>query len=492
MNSTRSMRVVRKSFLIPGILLLAFIVSRLLYFWAGVRFHGDTFYLGWQFIDPLLLKTDLWRSLFYLHGQPPLLNAFTGIVLQLFPARYTVVFHTVYLFCGIVLLFSVFGLGIKLGFPRWVAVAISVWYILSPVTVIYENWYAYAYPLTTALCFAAYFLFRFVESGKPIDGILFSIPLAIMSLTWGFFHLSWLILCVGIGAFVLMKKKRVKSILWLLLAVALVTAWYGKNAIVFGSFTASSWGGMNLSKIVTLHIPGEIRAKWVKQGLISDLGRLPPFRSPDTYLRYFPDTPVTGIPLLDEIEYSTGFPNFHHLVFIEASDQQMQDAIRMIQLAPGRFVRTLMSAAYIFFHSASDYEHVAGIRAPIEGIDTVWNRSFYGQWQKGESFGELGSGSFLFDHVGWGLVIEYGFAFVASCVYLWKNRASIVSSPRFTLVLFMLWNILFVSVAGTILDIGENNRFRFVIDPFVFLLVVFSLKKFLESIKGPISQTRAG
>ena len=480
MNATRSLRVVRKSFLIPGILLLAFIFSRLFYFWTGVRFDANTISLGWQFIDPLLLKTDLWRSIYYLHSQPPLLNAFTGIVLQLFPAKYAVVFHISYLFCGIVLMFSIYGLGIKFGFRQWVAVAISIWYILSPVTVIYENWYAYAYPLTAALCFSAYFLVRFIETGKPFDAILFSIPLALMSLTWGLFHLSWLIVCVGIGAFAFLNKRRIKPALWLLLAVALVTIWYGKNAFVFGSFTASSWGGMNLSKIVTLHIPGEVRTKWIKEGLISDLGRLPPFRSPDTYLKYFPDTPTTGVPLLDEITYSTGFPNFHHLVYIQASDQQMQDAIQMILLAPGQYARTLIRAAYIFFHSASDYEHVAGIRTPIDRLDTAWNRLFYGQWKKGETFDELGSGSFLFSHISWTLVIGYFFAFVVSSVYLWENHASIVSSPRLILVLFMLWNILFVSVAGNMLDIGENNRFRFVIDPFILLLVVFSLRNFIQ------------
>ena len=36
-----------------------------------------------QYLDPLLLKSDLLKSLFYLHSQPPIFNLFLGIVLKL-------------------------------------------------------------------------------------------------------------------------------------------------------------------------------------------------------------------------------------------------------------------------------------------------------------------------------------------------------------------------------------------------------------------------
>jgi hypothetical protein len=46
-------------------------------------------------------------------------------------------------------------------------------------------------------------LVRYVETGRLFDGILFSIPLAMMSLTWGMFHIFWLLVCLGIGLFVI-------------------------------------------------------------------------------------------------------------------------------------------------------------------------------------------------------------------------------------------------------------------------------------------------
>ncbi len=461
----------------PWILAVWFLVSRAFYAWAGVRFDGDTYYLGWQFIDPYLLKHDLWRSLFYLHSQPPLLNLFTGLGLQLFPQSYSQVFHGFFLMGGLLLTLAIYFLGQKLGLPDFLCLLLAGWFAVSPATIVYENWYAYAYPLTVALAAAGVFLARYIANPKPIDGVLFSLALAGMALTWGLFHLVWLVGCFALVVFVF--RGRPRKWLPLLPALLLVLGWYAKNEILYGSFTASSWGGMNLSKIATLDIPEDTRERWAKEGLVSDLAPLAPFRSPEKYLDYFPDTPITGIPLLDQESYSTGFPNYHSLVHVAASRQTFSDAIRMIRLVPRHYALNVLRATYIFFHSASDYEHVYWIRQPVDGLDTLWNRVFYWQWDKDEGFVVMGS-SFAPGHVAWALPIAFVLAFAGSLKYLWDRRTSLTETQP-ALVLFMLWNILFVSAASLLLDIGENNRFRFVIDPFLLLLCAFVVREIIRS-----------
>lgn len=458
-------------------LVALFLLSRLAYWLAGLRFAADTYLLGWQFIDPRLLREDLWRSLFYLHSQPPLLNLFTGLVLQGFPGDYGAVFHALFVLLGLALTLSLYGLGGKLGFPKWLAFLLAAWFALSPATVVYENWLSYAYPLTAALVVAGYFLARFLERPRPTDGLTFSLALAAMALTWGLFHLAWLAGCFAIVA--LAFRGRPRGLLWLLPALCLVLGWYAKNGLLYGSFSASSWAGMNLSKIVTHRLPGEVRQGWARQGLVSDLALLPPFRSREVYLRYFPDTPLTGIPLLDEGSYASGFPNYHSLVHVQASQGHMRDALVMIRLAPRHYLLNVLRAAYIFFHSASDYEHVAGIRAPVDGLDTAWNRAFYGQWRKGDSFAEMAA-AFKPGHVAWGLVLAYALGLAGAVRRLWRSRSAGFDGPA-VLTAFMLWNVLFVSAAGTLLDIGENNRFRFTIDPFLLLLVALAVRDGLHA-----------
>jgi hypothetical protein len=68
-----------------ALLTAVFAVSRVLYYWIGVRFNIETLPSYLQYIDPALLRTDLWRSLLYLEQQPPAFNLYLGVILHLFP-----------------------------------------------------------------------------------------------------------------------------------------------------------------------------------------------------------------------------------------------------------------------------------------------------------------------------------------------------------------------------------------------------------------------
>jgi hypothetical protein len=74
---------------------IVFLSSQLLAYLLGIRFAGSLRIIiepFWQYLDPLILKTDLLRGLYYLHSQPPLFNWLLGVILQLFPNHYEFVF----------------------------------------------------------------------------------------------------------------------------------------------------------------------------------------------------------------------------------------------------------------------------------------------------------------------------------------------------------------------------------------------------------------
>ena len=321
----------RKELLAPVVLGGIFIISRLLYSGAGVQFDAGTINRTWHFIDIYLLKNDLWRSVFYLHTQPPLMNLLTGIGLQLFPASFASIFQSFFLLGGLLLTLAIYSLGNRLGFPKCLSIILAAWFTLSPATVVFENYYFYTYPTTILLTLSGVFLARFLENRRAVDGLLFSMALAVNALTWSLFHLIWLLGCFGIVAFLLRDNRR--KAWWLVPAFLLVFAWYAKNAILYDSFTASSWAGLNLFKTVSIRIPGEVREQWVKEGIVSELALVPPYRSPDVYLEYFPDTPSTGIPLLDDINMSDGYRNQHHLSYVYAGERYFKDSVRIIVLS---------------------------------------------------------------------------------------------------------------------------------------------------------------
>ncbi len=466
--------------LAPVFLGVIFFISRLLYSRAGIQFDAGTITRTWHFIDIYLLKNDLWRSIFYLHTQPPLMNLLTGIGIQLFPGSYLSIFRVSFYLGGFLLTLAIYFLGNRLGFPKYISIILAAWFALSPATVVFENNYFYTYPTTILLTLSAVFLVRFLEKKRAVDGILFSFMLAANALTWSLFHLVWLLGCFGIVVFLLKGYRR--KALWLAPAFLLVFAWYAKNGILYDSFTASSWAGLNLFKTVSIRIPGEVRKQWIKEGIVSELALVPPYRSPDVYLEYFPNTPLTGIPLLDDINVSTGYRNQHHLSYVYAGERYFKDSARIIVHAPRYYLDIIPYSIYIYLHSASDYEPTKYIRIPIDGWDTVWNRLFYGQWQKDEGLGERAS-TFSPDHVAWWLAIGFLVAITATPIYLWRQRTHF-RDLEYGLILFMFWNILFVSAAGILLDLGENNRTRFGIDPFILLLSWFFILQSFPALKN--------
>ncbi len=458
----------------------AFILSRVLYDRAGIRFQGDTYLGYWQFIDPLLLKTDLWRSVFYLHSQPPLMNLLTGIVLQGFPTNHEEVFHILYFMAGLVLVVSIYFLGLSMRFPSRLAAIISAWFVISPGAVLYEHWLAYAYPLTALLTLAGVFLYQFIKTGKKRWGCIFFASLALIALTWSLFHIVWFFGVVII--LLIYTDNRKRAALAALLPFILVSAWYGKNLLIVGEFTASSWAGMNLSRITTFRLSEKDRRQMVKTGELSKFALIPPFRNPLVYLKLLPDTPKTGIPVLDEPETSLGRRNHNHLVYVEASRKYLRDALQVVKLRPQDYIRSIWQSLYIYFHSPSDFDLTQENRIKTYEFDLWWNRIFYGQWQIDEPPLERII-SMSGEHVSWWTVVVFCTAVYGSTDFLWRNRGR-ASEPENLLALFMIYNILFVSLAGNLMDIGENNRFRFSIDPFIYILFIFFVRNTIGKYSG--------
>ena len=54
-------------------------------------------------------------------------------------------------------------------------------------------------------------------------------------------------------------------------------------------------------------------------------------------------------------------------------------------------------------------------------------------------------------------------------------------------LLFLLINIIYVTLAGNFFEMGENNRFRFVIDPFVLIILGLFIHNGLLKIKQKYS-----
>lgn len=457
----------------PGLLFVvsAFLASRALHDSLSGGFRVVTLSYYWQFIDPALLRNDLLRSLVYLHGQLPLMNLFTGVVLQLFPETHETAFHALYFAMGLALACGLYLLGLQLRFPAWLSALVATWIIVNPTTIAYEHWLTYTYPMTAALALSGAFLHRFARDGKTLWGVLFFSLLTGLALTWSLFHLVWLLGVVAM-LFAIVPGRR-RTLLIASLPIALVFAWYAKNYVIFGLATPSSWSGMNLSRVSTFRLADGERERLFDR-MRSPFAWIPPFSDAATYLALLPGTPKTGIPLLDAPATSHGRNNYHHLVYVAAGRRYLDDALRTISRRPGTYLRSVLQSASIYFNPPSEPDW-----SPADRSFPRWsNRLFYGQGDAGVTFAkrvaDISTG-----HVGWLSVAAFIAAMAGSAVFLWRHQRRL-AEPAHLLVLFLAYNVAFVTLAGTLLEFGENNRFRFVVDPLVLLLAVFALRPLIK------------
>ena len=443
---------------------LSFIVSRLLYIRAGLQFDLTPPRYFYQFVDPELLRNRLFESLWYLHGQPPLFNLFTGLLYQWFSPQ-SRIYQAIFFVLGLVFSLVLYWLGLRLGLRRWLSALLAAWFMVSPATVLYENLYFYTYPVAFLLVLAALALGKFLDTENAWWGVGFFSLIAALCLTWALFHLVWMIAVIFLVGFCFRNWRRL--VLVSLVPVLVVSGWYVKNHVLFGSFGASSWAGMNLSHVTFLSplTPQPVRDELVEQGALSPYPVEEAFRSVEFYEGFMPVPPARGIPVLDEPLKSTEAINFNHSFYLDLSDRMLGDALDFILARPDLYLASVRQGFSIYFHSSSDYLLLKD--KPTPQLETWWDRIFYGQLSQ---YGEDPADRWESDPrtVGWWLVVMYAVAILygVKIIFIPGRSTPVVVA----VVAFMIFTTVYFTVMANFMDLGENNRFRFVLDPLVLLL----------------------
>ncbi|HEY7160845.1 MAG TPA: glycosyltransferase family 39 protein, partial [Acidobacteriota bacterium] len=230
---------------------LIFIASQITAALLNIRFVGSSQMIiepFWQYLDPQILKTELVRGLFFLHSQPPLFNAFLGVVLKLFPQSYEQVFAWIFraISLGTLLLMGFIMRRMALN-EKLIFVFCAIFALFSNFLV-YTNLLFYTLPVAFLLLLSCLFLQMFLETQKTEYAVLFTSTAGIIMLTRSIYHLIWFLLC-GIVIFFLIDHNRRRIFLRAaIIPIFLVILLYAKNSALVGSFGPSSWMGMNLAR----------------------------------------------------------------------------------------------------------------------------------------------------------------------------------------------------------------------------------------------------
>jgi hypothetical protein len=466
----------RRSLALAGV----FVASRVFWWAAGVRFDSRLVDGAIQLADPRALHHDLWRSLWYLHTQPPLFNLLVGVGLNLFGSHVGGFLQAVYLTAGLLLGLGVLRLMEVLGVKPRPAFVVAAVFVVNPVTVLYENWFFYPYLEATLLVAAALLVHRYLGADRAstryrVAACGLAATLAALPLLRSLWHLVWLLAVlaiIAVGGRIGWRRTAALGAV----PVLLVAGWYAKNLVLFGSFTGSSLQGPNLARVTVYALPDAVRQELSARGDLSALARYPSFVPDYSVIAPVapkpPRSPHTGARVLDDPEKSTHQPNFNYRGYLPVYDQQLDDALWVLREHPDTWLKGQARAWVISSYSPTDnlrlYPNAHRISWAVTGFNRLTGQFTSPPSELGERTGKLSDGG-----TAWGTVLAWALAMLGLPVVWWRwRRTDHEARAGRTTLAFVWFSLVYGTVVGNAFELGENNRFRFATDPLLLVGVV--------------------
>jgi hypothetical protein len=455
-----------------------FIVSRLIYYWLGVRFDTGPLLSYWQVIDPVLLRDAPWQSLVYLRTQLPGLNLYIAVIMHFFPQHSVAAFHATYLGLGLMLAICLFLLLDRLRVSRPLAVVIAVICVISPVTVLYENWLFYEYPLAVLFCVSALFLHRYASSGHRIDGIMFFTSLACIALLRVIYHLVWFWVIVALMIYALPRYRR-RTVLCAAIPGAVLCMIYLKSLILFGLWMPGSdvFGSINLAHLTSDAVPLDVLATMTSRGTISPI-LLPILRNSwkdEALVDIVKIPPRTGVRILDERFKSTGGINMDSLWMAAIGRQLRQDSLSVLRSHPKAVLTRVRNNVVLYFLPAD-------VGWPFDGTQRP-NRQVLSRLLRGFDLITAGYQPPYYTFISY-VTIPFLLWFGLGRSARWLKRA--IQRPngnaRDLTIVFAFGNIAYLTAVIILYDYADQNRILFEVFPLftilLGLLIVFVMWRF--------------
>ncbi|MCB0711060.1 MAG: hypothetical protein KDD67_01885 [Ignavibacteriae bacterium] len=425
-----------------------------------------------QFLDPALLQSDLFGSIWHLHSQPPLHNLLVGLVLNIFPtALQGDVLAGIYTLLALSIILGLYSLCLRRGIRPSIAFVVSAIFSLSPTLIWAERLPIYVLPIMATLVGMAIVLQKYVATRRPLFALLFIAGIVYLPLTRSFFHLLVWMLPLLIGFLLLARNiDRRRFALYTTISIVgflLVGGLYTKNKIEYGAFTGSTWQGMNIQGLTAL-VPEENIRQLVDEGTITPLALMPRFSPPGEYYRYYHYPPQHHHPALDDTLRSTGYINWNNRIYADAGRESEQNTLRIAQAYPLKMFLGVVNQFYLF----------CGVKSyQVFNAPSRW-------WiPRSDSLGHLAvdlSIVYLIPLFVFLLIGSTLFRFVRTFRRARQKRGKWNSADHslFASDLFIGFALLYILTIACLAELGEGGNMRVQVDPFLALTVGIIIERF--------------
>jgi hypothetical protein len=434
----------------------------------------------WQLLDLEVLADDPVGSLWYLHTQPPGYNAVVGAIAWLpAPIAGTLFALDVAALAATGLLLQ--GILVRSGVGPLTAGAVAALAVLSPSLVNTIGLASYEVLVCLLVVAAVAAAQRYLAGPRPSWLVAASALLTAAALTRSLLHPAW-VLAVLVLLMAARPPGRRAALAALALPVLLIGGWTLKNQVVFGTATTSSWLGFNLQRGIVGPMDADLVRADVAAGEVSDLARVPPWGPADDYRRWSEpcdphDHPTTREPEKGQSGFTT--TNFNHECYLPVYDEARDNALTLVRRHPMAYLADRGTALRLsFVHSTTRasgrttwLDTVYGpllLSVDHEVSQEGWNIPLFASGEPIPVTVSLTLAGLCAFVLGRGLV-----AGVRLARRGWSSRAGPDGWPPGEVVwLLVAGTVAMVVLGGDLVEIGENTRFRAMVDP---LLIAFPL-----------------
>jgi hypothetical protein len=459
------------------VIVVVFVVSRLVAFAFGLRFDDGLLHGAYQLLDVRLLRDDPVRSIVYLQSQPPLFNVVTAFVVRLPHSFVNTTLMLVWHAASLVTALLLFSTAVRLGVRAGLATAVVCVFLLLPETMLVESWYFYSQLEMLLVASMLWGLARFASQRRLSDGIVFTGSLGALVLMRSSWHVLFMVVLVTVVAVQLrLDARKVAAVAAVPLVV--VAAWSVKNAVLFGSWSSSSWLGMNLSYVAHAGVTDHQCRQLQERHRLSAFACRRAFARPSAYAGHVPRPEHFGVPAVDAWHKSTGQPNFNAALYAEVSDRYQRDSITLLRAGGVAALARAEAAAYtVWAEPGDDLLQLRRAREPISGYADWFDRIVLlrpvarGRTDPARFAADAGAfpvGDAL-GSISYALLVVFGLAIYGGVSGWRRGRRSRRPAQQCVCAVGLIV-IAYSLIVGNALDFRENNRFRVETAPAVVVL----------------------
>ena len=465
---------------------LLFASTRLLLFWLGIRFN---FSLDWMWLsDPVDLTDRLLETIYYFHAFPPGMDLLSGVLLKLGGGDAAAVAQALFWAFGLVLVLSLFYLARTSGLPQNVSLLVALAFSLLPQAIYFEHLYLYEEPVAALLCLSvALFHAAFSRQSFRLWLAFFAVC-AVIGITRSTFHLIWFAGMVALGLWFNPPAERRRLTLAASAPAVVLLSLYVKNLIVFGTFSAFTYGPASYAHVTVSRMSPEARTEWVREHKLSPFATLSPYAGPSEYLSVYSGTVRTDWPRqLTQLERPTVHaPNFNHWVILEANRQRNADAWFYLRTQPLDYADNVMRGLRDLFTPSTEWHPYTGTtRSPhyehrrvLGGYENLVNRLFH---------------QFPIAPIGLYALLPLVMIWTARSAWRLARSTERAKVARGAILWLCLANITFVVAVSSAVTYLESSRYRYQVESLIWVITAVCVAALWGlAVRQPASKTVSG